>query len=103
MYKILNKLFGWDYIWSYSPFFGNTMIFRINEKNKNWVLEVIINQKKDTDIITWLTCDATKYTQETNFTQYNLVLFFRKLSMKEKRRFLIWIDECVDKEKIMKH
>ena len=33
--------------------------------------------------------------------QFEMVTMFRSLSMKDKQRFLTWIDECVDRDIVM--
>ena len=65
MYKILNKLFGWDYVaWSNSCDNGIARVYKSLD-NKVWYFRYkntkLIDLIKNQDQVVWLTCKPSKY------------------------------------------
>lgn len=69
IYKILHKIFGWDYVhWSSGAYSGiarvrvdgngNPFIFRFGKQD---VLKLYNPPYNTVNIITWLTCSSNKY------------------------------------------
>jgi hypothetical protein len=70
MYKLLNTLFGWDYIaWRNSAAQGIARVYKLPDGTTFYwrykctkVLDVILTPGQ----VIWLTCDSTKYIKDSN-------------------------------------
>lgn len=76
MWRILNKLFGWDYIyWESSCNYGISIIRSSYQSGKPYYIKYgsgIIVQVNDHNDVIWLTCHPSKYLNTAGIRQEDL-------------------------------
>lgn len=70
IYKILNKLFGWDYIYHNAGVLGANGSFRVfktlDGRIAFWKYDDYLHFIKDPSEVVWLTCKPSKYFDEVS-------------------------------------
>lgn len=70
MYKLLNKLFGWDYVQPYYSFNCGVARVQVDGMNRVWYLRVyefdgerrkVAEKIEEPEDFMWLTCSPDKY------------------------------------------